>query len=42
MDDSTLSEIWPVMCYINNSKSKNGALYNWYGVIYERNVYPTG
>jgi len=42
LDDSTLSEIWPVMCYMNNSKSKNGALYNWYVVIDDRNVCPTG
>ncbi|MCF8202924.1 MAG: fibrobacter succinogenes major paralogous domain-containing protein [Crocinitomicaceae bacterium] len=42
IDDSTLSEIWPVMCYMNNSKSKNGALYNWYVVTDERGVCPSG
>ena len=42
LNDSTLSEIWPVMCYANNTKSKNGALYNWYVVIDERGVCPTG
>lgn len=42
LDDSTLSEIWPVMCYMNNSKSKNGALYNWYVVTDERGVCPSG
>ncbi len=42
LNDSTLSEKWPVMCYMNNSKSKNGALYNWYVVIDERNVCPIG
>lgn len=42
INDSTLSEIWPVMCYMNNSKTKNGALYNWYIVIDERGVCPSG
>ena len=42
INDSTLSEIWPVLCYMNNSKTKNGALYNWYVVIDERGVCPSG
>jgi uncharacterized protein (TIGR02145 family) len=42
MEDTTLEKIWPVMCYYNNDKLKNNALYNWYVVIDDRNVCPVG
>ena len=41
MDDTTLYEIRPVMCYYNNEKQKNNALYNWYVVNDDRGVCPT-
>jgi uncharacterized protein (TIGR02145 family) len=42
MEDTTLEKIWPVMCYYNNDKLKNNALYNWYVVIDDRSVCPVG
>jgi uncharacterized protein (TIGR02145 family) len=40
--DSTLEKIAPFMCYYNNLKQKNNALYNWYVVYDERGVCPNG
>jgi uncharacterized protein (TIGR02145 family) len=42
MNDSSFMEIVPVMCYYNNVKQNNNALYNWYVVIDSRNVCPIG
>lgn len=42
MDDEILDEIYPAMCYYNNVKSRNTALYNWYIVIDSRNICPNG
>jgi uncharacterized protein (TIGR02145 family) len=39
--DTTFEKITPVMCFYNNSKEKNNALYNWYVTIDERGVCPT-
>ena len=40
IDDTTLFESWPVMCYYNNDKQRNNALYNWYVVFDDRGVCP--
>ena len=40
IDDTTLYESWPVMCYYNNVKQRNNALYNWYVVFDDRGVCP--
>jgi uncharacterized protein (TIGR02145 family) len=42
MNDTTLEEIYPIMCYYKNLKQKNSALYNWYITIDSRGVCPTG
>ncbi len=42
MNDTTLEEIWPIMSFYGNEKQKNNALYNWYVVIDERGVCPSG
>jgi uncharacterized protein (TIGR02145 family) len=42
MSDTTLQEIYPAMCYVNNIKGKDNALYNWYTVIDSRKMCPTG
>ena len=42
MDDSNFLDIKPIMCYYNNIKQKNNALYNWYVVIDSRDVCPIG
>jgi uncharacterized protein (TIGR02145 family) len=42
MNDTTLNETYPAMCYYNNIKSKESSLYNWYTVIDPREVCPTG
>jgi uncharacterized protein (TIGR02145 family) len=41
IDDTTLYESWPVMCFYNNEKQKNNALYNYYVVSDDRGVCPT-
>lgn len=40
--DSTLENIAPFMCFYNNIKQKNNALYNWYVVNDDRGVCPNG
>jgi uncharacterized protein (TIGR02145 family) len=42
MNDTTFEEIFPVMCYMNNNKGKDNALYNWYTVIDSREICPFG
>ena len=42
MNDTTLEEIYPEMCYYNNTKQKNNALYNYYVILDSRGVCPTG
>jgi uncharacterized protein (TIGR02145 family) len=42
MEDEILDVIYPAMCYYNNTKLKNTALYNWYIVLDPRNVCPNG
>ena len=41
IDDTTLYEIWPVMCFYNNENQKNNTLYNYYVVSDDRGVCPT-
>ncbi len=42
MENSSLEEIYPTMCYYNNEKKKNNALYNFYTVVDTRELCPTG
>jgi uncharacterized protein (TIGR02145 family) len=42
MNDTTLNDTYPAMCYYNNIKLKESALYNWYTVIDNREVCPVG
>ena len=42
MSDTTLEEIYPAMCFSNNTKGRDNALYNWYTVIDSREICPTG
>ena len=42
MNDTTFEEIYPAMCFYNNTKQKNNALYNYYVIVDERGVCPTG
>jgi uncharacterized protein (TIGR02145 family) len=42
MNDTTLEEIYPAMCFYDNVKQKNNALYNYYTVIDDRGVCPSG
>jgi uncharacterized protein (TIGR02145 family) len=42
MEDETLQYSQPAMCYYNNIKTKDNALYNWYVVNSQRNVCPVG
>jgi uncharacterized protein (TIGR02145 family) len=42
MSDTTLEDIYPAMCYTNNTKGRDNALYNWYTVIDSREICPVG
>jgi uncharacterized protein (TIGR02145 family) len=42
MDDSSLEYSHPAMCYYNNTKLKDNVLYNWYAVVDNRDICPTG
>lgn len=42
MEDETLINNQPAMCYYKNVKTKDNALYNWYVINNERNVCPVG
>ncbi len=42
MENSSLEDIYPAMCYYNNEKKKNNVLYNFYTVVDSRELCPTG